>query len=285
MLISESWGKDETETELEKKFNANVYTSSRKNRNGGGVMIIASKSIFVEKRWKYSDEATQMVAIYSPNLNTALIACYVPPAYNYINKVNAFDELRGFLNTMQEDTNIVAYGDYNLNCLRYERNEDDELEPMICGGPLKEEEGQVELSGNAANRAIANKLIELSDEFNLSQIIVNPTFRKQEGRGKSFLDRIFPNIVTRSEVQHIESNKTRHDVLRVQMEISINKEMDDEEQEEVEVLNTKNIDYVNARKELEKVNWEEILTAEKAYVDMEKVKDEIMKAVKNNGAK
>ena len=231
-------------------------------------MIVTDKTVFVEKQWKYSDDATEMLGIYTANLNTALIACYVPSTtYDYNNTVNALEELREFLNAMNEDTNIVIYGDFNLNCLTYERNSDEDLEPMIIGGPL-EEKDESEISGSAANRALANKLIEISDEFSLVQILEKPTFRKQEGNGNSYLDRMFTNITIRSEVEHTESNKTRHDVLKVKMEVSINRE--DEEIEQIEVLNTKKVDYEGARKELQQVRWDEILIAEKAYEDMEK---------------
>ena len=180
-----------------------VYTSRRKTRSGGGVLIITSKLVFVEKKWCYSDDATEMIAIYTSNLNTTLIACYIPPTnrYNYTNTVEAFDELKEFLNTLPNDVNIIVYGDFNLNCLNYEKNEDDELEPVISGIPLEEEEKEEqEFSGTTADMAIANKLVEFSDEFNLEQIVEKPTFRKQEDRGKSFLDQIFTNIEARSEV-------------------------------------------------------------------------------------
>ena len=248
MLLAETWIKDETNLELEKKFGLNVYTSSRKNRVGGGVMILTSKSVIVEKHWEFSDDSTEMIGIYSPNLNTIIMSCYIPPVNNYLNTVTAFDEMREFMNNSPADASVIIYGDFNLNCLTYERNKDDILEPNIIGGPPKDEnEENVELSGNAAEKAIASKLINISDEFDLSQIVEKPTFRKHGTNGKSYLDRIFTNIENTSNIEHIESNKTRHDILQVKMEISVSKEPLEEEQEEEMALNLNKVDYTSGR--------------------------------------
>lgn len=219
LLVAESWLQEETIIEYEKKLNMNVYMSNRVDRVGGGALIATSKEIVVERQWKFSDEHISLIGIYSPNANTTLVAVYLAPNNDYKTTMLALDNMKRFIKEGPEDSNVVLYGDWNLNALTYEWNQENVLEPIIVGynetedtqtqqshvqqfsvpSPHSAAECQPLISTKHAEKALCAKLIDIVDGLNLDQIVSKPTFRKSNNE-KSYLDRIFTNIPMRTEV-------------------------------------------------------------------------------------
>ena len=69
--------------------------------------------------------------------------------------------------------------------MQYNINEDDELEPVIIGSPNDQDTNE-EPTGIYAERAIAMRLISISDQFNLKQIVSMPSFRKTSNEQSYF---------------------------------------------------------------------------------------------------
>ena len=52
LMVTETWLKEEKETELIKKLGRNIFTCNRKDREGGGVLIGINKKVAIEKSLK-----------------------------------------------------------------------------------------------------------------------------------------------------------------------------------------------------------------------------------------
>ena len=290
VLISETWiTPSETNIIYEKRLGMQTFSTSRPNKTGGGVMIAIDVNTTIEKVWKYTDDHSSYIGIFAPAYNLFIISCYIPPDNNCIKAMEGLDQMKDFITQGDKESRIYIYGDFNLNVLNYSHDNEGRYEPTIKG--LNQEtnedlENPEKLEGINGERAIAHKLIAIADELDLDQIVMKPTYKKPKDEGKSYLDRIYTNIRNCSNVEHIETRKTRHDFLKTNAEIRVVMgEEQDDPKEEIKRLNTKNVNYTEVLEQLPTNKWKqesEELTSDNALKTMT---DDIINCLLNNGAK
>ena len=127
---------------------------------------------------------------------------YIAPENNFMKTMEGLEKLEDFLTDLT-NPHIIIYGDFNLNALKYEHGEHGVLEPIIEGQDITEsnESENENLEGIQAERAISYKLVNISDNLGLNQLIEKPTYRKEIG--KSYLDQLFSNIPNFTEQEQI----------------------------------------------------------------------------------
>ena len=286
LMVTETWLKEEKETELIKKLGLNIFTCNRKDREGGGVLIGINKKVAIEKELKISDNATSMIAIYSPELNLNLITIYVPPDnFDYEFVMKGLDGISEFIKENDEEAKTLVYGDYNLNCLTFKADHCNKLEP-INKGRLREDfdEDEGNMSKNAEKIAIASKLIAMADDYEWEQIVKDPTFTKPNG-DKSHLDLIFTSLPVAKEVIHLKSPRTKHDVLQSVMEIPIHIVDEDDDKDEEQKLNTQNVQYDELAKDIINIDWETKVQELDPSDAIEMLTNSLKEALLKNGAK
>ena len=99
-----------------------IYRSDRKNRVRGGVAIYVNQSFIVEEDsiLKFSNSVCEVVAVYIPKENIALISVYRPPK----TKMNLFQEVLVEVECWLEQncndqTHSIVFGDFNFPFLKW----------------------------------------------------------------------------------------------------------------------------------------------------------------------
>ena len=121
-----------------------------RNRHGGGVMLLVRNNIPTTRRYDLESRCELMWIELSLNALKILVGVfYNPPGSN----IDALLQLRETLAAVPESSNILLCGDFNL--------------PTINWGPNPP-------SVSTSNSA-ANILCDIVDDFNLSQLVLEPT--------------------------------------------------------------------------------------------------------------
>ena len=181
--VCETWLNPDVEDDEVSIKGFEIYRSDRKSRIKGGVAIYVNQNFIVEKDsiLKFSNSTCEVVAVYIPKENIALISIYRPP-YTKLNLFQeALHEVESWLEqNCNDQTHSMVFGDFNF--------------PFFKWGTYVHDDGSLSIiptvkSGSSSScQEQGSMLIELMDANYFSQRIADCT-----RKGKNTLELIYTN--------------------------------------------------------------------------------------------
>ena len=173
--------------------NYQIFRSDRADRKCGGVALYVKESYGSCEEGKFSNGTCECLVVRVEKIKTIIITCYRPPNCSLAD----FDEVLTFINehiskVNQNTHSIIFNGDFNLPFIQWTQSDcrDDVGSYTIGNG-----------SGvTLADKAQAEKLLDLTDNSFLTQIVDRPT------RKKNILDLCF--VSAHENVKCMEVNDT-----------------------------------------------------------------------------
>ena len=199
-----------------------VYRRDR-DRHGGGVMLIIRDSIAATRRYDLETDCELLwVELTSPLLNVLVGVFYNPPGF----KDNALLQLQNSLTSLPSSLPIVLCGDFNLPNINW-----------CHPGPFP-----------SSNCAAATLMCDLVNEYNLQQMVLEPT------RESHILDLVFTNTAESLFDVSVVDNLpgTDHDAVV----FATNYQKHKPSLQRRWTYNFKKADFVSFRELLSKVSWD-----------------------------
>ena len=190
MNFTETWLNESVQEDAE----INGYQTFRRDRNGrrgGGTAIYVKEQVEAKQISEASIERCEMIAIYIEKINTINIVIYRPPD----TKLSAFncilDKINNILSTMSTpEPTVIITGDFNFPFVTWTKGIYNGCRWKITPGSRMTIDEKLQFT----------KLNEIADNYNLIQVIDEPT------REKNTLDLVFTNDL--SMITHIDVTKS-----------------------------------------------------------------------------
>ena len=166
-----------------------IFRSDRVGRSHGGVVTYARKDMVVKTELKDSNSYCDSLILHIPQKNLVLVNIYRPPNCPEILFSQTLEFTSSFFRNLEEhgqcSNTYLVVGDFNFPFLQFSDNEN------FIGRIKKCENCTINLleqcSHNSSQKKQAEKLLEFSNEFFLTQYIRKPT------RNRNILDLCFTN--------------------------------------------------------------------------------------------
>jgi hypothetical protein len=219
--------------------NYTLFRSDRINRKCGGVALYVKDGLGSCEELKFSNEYCECLIVKIQKMKTIVITVYRPPSCDGVHFENTLEVIQNYLtNNMCGEFKLFFAGDFNFPFIRW-LNNDQRAAPgsyLIGSG------------STTAVTAQAKKLLELTDDYFLTQIIEKPT------RNENILDLVFVNLP--EFIKDIVVNKTAlsdHNMIEISLDADILRKSPEYKTVRSERVSFRQLNFFS-----ENVNWENI---------------------------
>ena len=245
-----------TETHLKSyifdaEINCENYTIIRSDRpviDKGGVAIYVHNDITVDKTYQYADKICQAVAVYNSTHNLLIIGIYRPPTADEQSFTNCLKKVQDIINA-HERADIQIHGDFNFPFINWSTNHIDSTNRRI------------------SEQNSARNLISFMEKNLLVQLVTDTT-----RNDKNTLDLLLTN--NNHAIHSVTTEKTLlsdhdfvHCALLYNFGPSPTKERKIADKSELDKINFNRANWDLIREDLEKIDWNDILTKKGANVE------------------